>query len=101
VNAEADIFGDGQMREQCIVLKHHANLPLLGGNSQGWGAKGLAIEQDFAAADGFKPGDGAQSRGFATAGRPQQTAYVTFSQANTQVVDDQLPAIAAFEVVQL
>jgi len=64
---EGDVFGDGHVPEQCIVLENEANPALAGGDF----AHVLAVEGDSAIAriGEIQPGDNPQQRGFSRTGR--------------------------------
>ncbi len=68
LQAEGDVVGDGQMREQRIALEHHRRSALRGRQ----GCHVLGRQQDRAFGCAFVPRDHAQRRGLAAAGRPQQ-----------------------------
>ena len=56
------------MRENGVVLEHHADIALIGRN----GIDQLVTEIKLAALDGVKARDHAKQRGLAAAGRTQQ-----------------------------
>ena len=56
------------MREQGIGLEHHVDRPLIGRNAGHLDA----VDEDLAVAGGLEPGQHAQKRGLAAAGRAQQ-----------------------------
>jgi hypothetical protein len=70
--AEADVVGNGQMREQRIVLEHHANASGLGGKLDHSIRDGLAVEADAARIGRLESRDQAQHGGLAAAGGTKQ-----------------------------
>jgi hypothetical protein len=60
---EPDIVADGQMREQCVGLKHHRGAA----RHRRQPDDVLAADQDLAAGRVFVAGDHAQDRGLAAA----------------------------------
>ena len=68
LEAEGDILGHGQMREDCIVLKNHADIALVRRN----GIEPGSGKADAAGRQVGKAGDGPQQRGLPAAARPQK-----------------------------
>ena len=52
-----------QMRDQCVVLKHHAQMTLLSGHMCISTTDDLRAQHDAAAAGAFQPGYGSEQRG--------------------------------------
>src|SRR4029079_15364845 len=66
--AEADVLAHAHMREQRLILKHHAE-------TAGFGLQLIdagVVEPDAAAGQAEKAGEAVERRRFAAAGRPQQ-----------------------------
>jgi hypothetical protein len=76
-NAEGDVVGHAQVREQRVVLEHHADAAFLRGEGEAGAGDGLAGQLDFAFVYRFETGNRPQSGGFAAAGRAQQATDVT------------------------
>ncbi|MCH3719021.1 hypothetical protein LZB68_08060, partial [Campylobacter lari] len=74
------------MREQRVVLEHHADAALFRGNLFGGRGDDRAVQQDAAGAYRLEAGDGAQHGGLAAAGFAQQAADVAGRQAQRQVL---------------
>ncbi|KAG1436387.1 hypothetical protein G6F56_013578 [Rhizopus delemar] len=70
--AERHIQGHSQMWEQGVVLEHHADAAQFRRHLLGGRGNDGAVQQDAAVTHRFEAGDGAQYRGLAAAGRPQQ-----------------------------
>ena len=68
--AETDIVGNGQMREQRTVLRHHANTAPVRRNEDAFVGESLSIEHDAPAIRRLEAGDEPQQGGLAAAGRP-------------------------------
>ena len=71
--AEGDVVGHAQVRKQGIILKHHADPPLLHGHMAGRAADRAPVDPDRALSWPLKAGDTAQQGGLAGAARPEQT----------------------------
>ena len=65
-DAEGDVVGDGQVREQGVVLEHHADPAFFRSEGEPRSGNDLVSQLDFAVVDRFETGDGAQGGGFAT-----------------------------------
>ena len=65
------------MREQRVVLKHHADAALLWRDACAALADARAFKKNLAAGKRLKPGDGAQRGGLAAARWAEQTADFT------------------------
>ena len=68
LQAEGDVLGDGEMREQRVVLEHHADVAAM----RRLGGDVLAVEPHAAAVGFQEAGDDAQQGGLAAARRSQQ-----------------------------
>ena len=65
------------MREESVVLEHHADASLLWGQARSGAGKHLAIKHNIPVTDRFETGNRAQGSGFATAGGAQQANHFT------------------------
>ncbi len=97
-NAEGDVIRHRQVREQGVVLKHHADSPLLGREGESGAGQHGITQLNFAIVDRLEPGNGPQCGGLAATGRPEQAADIATVQMQVQVLHDALLAIAAGEV---
>ena len=88
MDAEADVVAHVEVREQGVVLEHHADAPLLGA-ARGRRAPPTSWPEMriSPAAGALQAGDGAQQGGLAAAGRADQHADVARAQAERDVVD--------------
>ena len=64
-DAEADVASHVQVREQGVILKHHADLAGFGGQRQTGAADHLAGQLDLALGHRLQPGHGSQQGGLA------------------------------------
>ena len=71
LQAEPDVLGDGQVREERVVLEDHADPALLGRYPRSGARDSAAVDLDGASARLLEPGDEAQERGLPTAGGPE------------------------------
>ena len=101
IQAKADIAGHGQVREQTIILKHHADLALVRRGVQAGVGQQLAINQDAPAAERLKAGNAAQHGGFAAAGAAQQAADFAALQRQGQLFHHAVASVALADGVQL
>ena len=97
LQAEHDVVAHGEMREDGVVLEHHADAALARVNVVDAGI----IEVEVAALDGVEAGDHAQQRSLAAAGGTQQGEKFAFADAYGQVVDDDAAAVALVGVINL
>ncbi len=72
VEAEGDVVGDRQVREQRVVLEHHADAARLGRAHRAAAADDLAGDGDLPAGQRHEAGDGAQHRRLAAARGAEQ-----------------------------
>src|SRR6266566_5223742 len=84
LEAERDVVGHGQVGKQRIALEHDADVALVGGHAGEVGA----VEPHPAAVGGQEPGDDAEQRRLATAGRPEQRDELTGADLEVQALDD-------------
>ena len=80
VDAEADVLAHIEMRKQRVILKHHADTPLLGRHRAPDLADHVVAEPDRARAHRLQPGHRAQQRGLAAARRADQHADLARAQ---------------------
>jgi hypothetical protein len=68
-NSEADIFGDGEMRKERVILEEQTDVPIAAGaiNAGGGIEKDASIENDAAAIGALEPCDRAQREAFSGA----------------------------------
>ena len=100
-NAEGDVVCHAQVREQCVVLEHHADPPFLRREGETGAGDGLSRQLDFPFVDGFKAGDGSQGGGLATAGGAEQAANVAGIEVQVEVLYNALVLVAAGQVAQV
>jgi len=84
---EADVAGHGQVREQRIVLEHHADLPLLRGHLPTGPGDFDAVDQDPAGHHRLEAGDAAQDGRLAAAACAEQAADLAARERERQVVE--------------
>ncbi|MCY1523230.1 hypothetical protein D9M68_581180 [compost metagenome] len=89
---EGHVQRDRQVREQGVVLEHHADPAQFRGHLYGGRRNDRAVQQDAAGAHRLETGDGAQHGGLAAAGFSQQAADMPDGQAQGQVLHDGLGA---------
>jgi hypothetical protein len=86
--AESDIFFDGEVRKQGVILEDHADLPLFRGHALAGAADHLAVQADFAAGNFLEAGNAAQQSGLAAAGGAKQAGDLAFFQAKVDAIDN-------------
>ena len=99
VQAEADVGGHVQVREQGDVLEHHAHPALLGGHQQPVAGDGVAVQGDAAAVRGQEAGHQAQQGGLAAAGGADQAADQALVQGEGDVFQHRLAVEPHVQVV--
>jgi hypothetical protein len=72
VDAEADVLGHGQVREERIVLEDHADAATLGRHPGAVAGDGRVLEPDLAGVRVLEAGDQAQQRRLAAAARAEE-----------------------------
>lgn len=72
---ERQVFGDRHVREQSVVLEHHADVALVRRHV----VDGAPGQQDFPGSRGLEPGEHHQAGGLAGAGWPEQGQEFTFA----------------------
>ena len=94
---EADVAGNGQVREQRVVLEHHPDAaPLRRGQAARFRHHD-AVQRDPPAGQGFETGEAAQHRRLAAARRTEQAADAPGRQAKRESAHDALRAVRMFE----
>src|SRR5690606_35088333 len=93
-DAEADVRLDRQVTEQREVLKHHADTAALGRHGAARHGKLDAVERDPAFREGLEPGDPAKHSRLAAAARSEQAADPAALEAEADVANDRLSAVA-------
>src|SRR5207237_749353 len=99
-DAEADIALDAQVREQRVVLEHHADAPLFGRPVDRRAADQLAVEPDLARGDLPEPADAAQHGRLAATRGPEQAADRAAGELEVQIGERGAGAIAVRETAQ-
>ncbi|MNZ92751.1 hypothetical protein D3C78_1117860 [compost metagenome] len=100
-DAEGDVLGHRQVREQRVVLEHHADAALFRGEGVAGAGNHLAGQLDAALLHGFEAGDGAQGGGLAAARGAEQAADVAGIQVQTDVLHHPLCLVAADQIAQV
>ncbi len=101
VQPEGDVVGDGEMREQGVVLEHHADAALLRGHGQVARRDHLAGDADLAARHRLEAGDAAQDGGLAAARGAEQAADVAARERERQPAHDLVLAVRLSDGVEL
>ena len=99
--AEADVVGDVEVRKQRVVLEHHADPALLGGDGPPRDRDRLAAQPDVAGMNRLEAGDSAQDGGLAAAARPEQADETSPADMQGRVVYDGLATVAAIDICNL
>ncbi|MNR01216.1 hypothetical protein D3C85_1170140 [compost metagenome] len=68
-NTEGDVVGHAQVREQRVVLEHHADPAFFRGEGETGAGNGFATEGDFPFVHWLESGNGTQGGGLAAARR--------------------------------
>ncbi len=90
-----------QVREQRVVLEHHADAALFRGEGEARPGNDLAGQFDAAGMHRLETGDGAQGGGLAAARRPEQATDVAGVEVQVEVLHHRLVAVAAGQVAQV
>ena len=98
---EGDVVRHAQVREQGVVLEHHADAPVLGRHGKPRRRHHLPLQQDAAFAQRLEAGDGAQHRGLAAAAGAKQAGDAAAREGEGQVVDNALAAEAMVDAIDL
>src|SRR6185295_18869651 len=95
------VGGHREMREQRVVLEHHADAPPLGRQHHARAGNDLAGEADLAFANAFEARYAAQHRGLAAAARPEQAADGAAREREGQAAHHFLLAVGMAKVFDL
>jgi hypothetical protein len=87
------------VREQCVVLEHHAKFALVRGKRVTGPGNDLAGQPDFATQYGLKTGNRPQGSGFAAAARAEQADHIAFLNLHRQAVHRGVVFVTAYDVV--
>ncbi len=88
LEAEADVVGDAHIREQGILLEHHADAAVPRVDIRDI----LPVEINFAARDLLKAGETAQQRGLSAAGRPKKRDQLALFNAEADILQNMVAA---------
>ncbi|MNF90049.1 hypothetical protein D3C84_726000 [compost metagenome] len=101
-NAEGDVFRHAQVREQRVILEHHADSTLLRRQGETGAGDHFIGQLDLAFGHRLEAGDGAQGSGLAAAGGAEQAADVAGVQVQIEILHDPMPVVvAATQVTQV
>ncbi|MCY1441658.1 hypothetical protein D9M71_579810 [compost metagenome] len=100
-DTEGNVLGHGQVREQRVVLEHHADPAFFRCQGEACAGNDLARQLDLTLMHRLEAGDGAQGGGLTAPRRAQQATDVASVEVQVEVLDDALVAIAAGEVAQV
>ena len=101
VQAEGDVPRNREMREQRVVLEHHADAALLRRHHRAGAGNDASAQADLALPDGFEPCYAAQHRGLAAAARAEQAADRAAREREAQAAHDFVPAVGVPQVFDL
>ncbi len=90
---ERDVARDGEVREERVVLEHHADAALLGRHANRGAGDDAAAEGDRAALHRLEAGEAAQHRGLAAAGGAEQAADDAGCEREAHPAHDRLRAV--------
>ena len=93
--AVGHILADRQMGEDGIVLEHHADIPLVGGNI----VDPLFTEIEIAALNGIETGNHPQKRGLAAAGGAKERKELALPNVKRNPVEGGKVAIALHRIL--
>ncbi|MCY1409972.1 hypothetical protein D9M71_253320 [compost metagenome] len=88
---ECQVLGHGHVREQGVVLEHHADVAFVRRHV----IDGPPVQQDFAGSRGFETRQHHQAGGLARTRRPQQGQELAFANVQVEVFDDQILTVVA------
>src|SRR6185312_12007654 len=83
----ADVLGDAHVRPQRVRLEHHADMAVLGRDVDVGAADDQIADPDRAALRSLEPGDQAQQRALAAAGRTEHREELALVDRERNVVD--------------
>ena len=95
LQAVGHIFADRQVGKNGVVLEHHADIPLMGGNV----VDALFSEIEIAAFNGVKTGDHTQKCGLAAAGGAQKRKKLSLPDVQGNAVERGKIAVALHRVL--
>ncbi len=98
--AESDVGRNRQVREQRVVLKNHADMPLLRWQAATGTADAAALHTNLAGGDVLKTGDTAQQRRLAAARGSQQAGNAAGFDAKVHAIDDSMRSITLNDACQ-
>ncbi len=98
--AEADVGRNRQVREKRVVLKNHADLPLLRRQLVCGAADAATLHANLASGNVLKAGDTAQQRGLAATRRSQQAGNVASFDAKVHAIDDGMRSVTLHDASQ-
>ncbi len=98
---EGHVVRHAQVREQGVVLEHHADAPVLGRHGKPWRRHHLPLQQDAAFAQRLETRDGAQHGGLAATAGAEQAGDAAAREGEGQVVDNALAAKAMVDAIDL
>ena len=91
---ERDIGRDGQVGEQGVILKNHADAAFFWRQTLAAAGYRVPFNSDFPGDDRFETGNAAQQGSFAATGRAEQAGDASAIDAETDIVDDLMRAVA-------
>jgi hypothetical protein len=98
---ERNVVRHAQVREEGVVLEHHADPAAVRRQAPDWARDLAAVELDRARADRLESGDGAQHGRLAAPTRAEQAADLAAPQAQREAVHCGQLTVAADQVVEL
>ncbi len=101
MQAEPDVAGHAQVREQGVILKDHADLPLLRCEMPPRSAHRLSTKQDTPLLQPLKACDQAQHRAFAAAGRAEQATNLASLEMEPDAFQHRVMAVAMGDSIKL
>ncbi|MNO58997.1 hypothetical protein D3C76_495740 [compost metagenome] len=100
-DAEGDVVLHAQVREQRVVLEHHADAALFRRQGEAGAGDHFAVQRDLAFLHRFEAGDGAQGGGLAAARRAEQATDVAGVQVQADVLHHALLLVSAGKIFQV
>ena len=101
VQAEADVLGDGEVREERVVLEHHADPALLRRDHDARSGNGPPVQQDLPVRHRLESRDAPEYGRLAAAARAEQAADRTALERERQTADDLEIVVGLAETAQL
>ena len=99
-DAEGDVAGDREVREERVILEDHADLARLGRQAEAGVGDALPAEADFACGDRLEAGDAAQERGLAAARGAEQAGDLAARDGKIDAVDNGVRAVTLDDAAQ-